>query len=202
MKNMKKIIGIIGGSLVAILLVVTIILACTTHTAYKLDIAKPSFIEIYKGSETAKLTVVKDNVDDEEVYNKIISLYNKSFKENNLSALFQGAKGFKKEVKNKQVQLSDILNDASGNFILHYRYSNGQQNLKIDGKDYVNPENKSEKVTFTDLYIEVANTANYNEFKVYLAVDPTEGPATESYWQVNLIAHQSDLYTYLSDLTK
>lgn len=191
---MKKIIAIISASLVAVLLAVTVVLACTKFTAktvVKYDNAWA--MEIYNTHNSKDPMTVKS---DSETFKKVISLYKESLKENNISALFQGAKGFNEEVNNEEVAVSDIINVEDGDYVFRILYEE-KQTLKWGSKDYVNPNSTTEEtVKFDSLYVEVKNTANFTEYTVYLA---QEGSSYSS-WNVSLIAHQDALFAYIGDL--
>jgi len=191
---MKKIIAIVSASLVAILLAVTIVLACTKFTAKTvLKYDKAWAMEIYNThNSTDPMTVKSDN----EIFKEIIKRYKESLKENNISALFQGAKGFDETVNNKEVAISEIVNLEDGDYVFNIMYEE-KQTLKWDGKDYVNPNSTTkETVKFDSLYVEVKNTANFTEYNIYLA----ENGSSYSNWNVSLIAHQDSLFSYIGDL--
>ena len=188
---MKKIIAIISGCLVAILLAVTITLACTKFTAQTVVADGAFAIDIFKGSSTATMSLHEDDAE----YAKIIELYKGSLKENNLSALFQGANSVDVEVKNEEVAVSTVTSKEDS-YVLHFIYDEAKT-LKVDNKDYVNPNSETqESVTYTGLYVVVNNSASYTTYKVYLV----NGSATTSYWNVSLIAQQSKLYEYIGEL--
>lgn len=186
---MKKIIAIISGCLVAILLTVTIVLACTQFTATSVVNDGAYAVEVFKGSSTSTVTI--DDSRDE--FKQIMKLHKASLKENNLSSLFQGAKGFDAQVKNEEVAISTITSNES-TYVLHFMYDEAQ-NLKLNKENYTDKDN-NKVVTYTHLYVVVNNSANYQEYKVYLA----DGVATKSYYNVKLIAQQADLYEYVGQL--
>jgi len=192
---MKKIIAIISGCLVAILLTVTIVLACTKFTAatvVKYD--KIWAMEVYNSHHASDdaMTLATNS----DAYKEIIKLYKESLKENNLSSLFQGAKGFDESVKNEEVKIANIIDNDEGTYVFHLMYEE-KQSLVLNGESYIDPESKTkETVKFDSLYVEVKNTANFTEYKVYLVEDG----ASYSSWNVSLIAQQSELYAYIADL--
>jgi len=192
---MKKIIAIISGCLVAILLTVTIVLACTKFTAatvVKYD--KIWAMEVYNSHHASDdaMTLATNS----DAYKEIIKLYKESLKENNLSSLFQGAKGFDESVKNEEVKIANIIDNDEGTYVFHLMYEE-KQSLVLNGESYIVPESKTkETVKFDSLYVEVKNTANFTEYKVYLVEDG----ASYSSWNVSLIAQQSELYAYIADL--
>ena len=188
---MKKIIAIISGCLVAILLAVTITLACTKFTAQAVVNEGATSIEIFKGSSTSTLEVSSER----DEYKKIMELYNKSLKENTLSSLFQGATGFKAEVNDEEVSVSTITGNES-TYVLHFIY-NEVQTLKINNKDYIDEDSTTkETITYTGLYVVVNNSANFTEYNVYLV----NGSDAKSQYNVSLIAQQADLYEYIGEL--
>jgi len=193
---MKKIIAIISGSLVAILLAVTIVLACTKFTADTIVTYNNVWaMEVYNPyhDSTDPLTLNKDS----ETFKEIIKLYKESLQENNLSALFQGAKGFDVEApENKEVTIKNILDNEDGVYVVCLMYEDAQK-LVVNGEEFVNPNSKTQEVvTYEKLYVQVKNTANYTEYKVYLA----DNDDTYSSWSVSFIAHQSELFAYVGDL--
>lgn len=192
---MKKIIAIISGCLVAILLAVTIVLACTKFTAATVVTYDRLWaMEVYNTHHDSSdpLTLNKNN----DKFNEIIRLYKASLQENNLSSLFQGAKGFDVKVENKETTIKNIIDNEDGNYVVCLMYDE-EQKLVVDGEYYVNPSSKTQEVvTYEKLYIEVKNTANYTEYKVYLA----DNADSYSSWNVSLIAQQSDLFAMVGEL--
>lgn len=192
---MKKIIAIIGGSLVALLLAVTIVLACTKFTADTIVSYDNIWaMEVYNPyhDSTDPLTLSKDS----EAFKEIIRLYKASLQENNLSALFQGAKGFEVEAPaNKEVTIKNIIDNNDGNYVFCLMYDEAQK-LVVDGVEFVNPNSKTQEVvTYEKLYVEVKNTANYTEYKVYLA----DNGDTYSTWNMSFIGQQSELFAYMGE---
>ena len=155
---MKKIIAIISGSLVAILLAVTIVLACTKFTADTIVTYNNVWaMEVYNPyhDSTDPLTLNKDS----ETFKEIIKLYKESLQENNLSALFQGAKGFDVEApENKEVTIKNILDNEDGVYVVCLMYEDAQK-LVVNGEEFVNPNSKTQEVvTYEKLYVQVCRT--------------------------------------------
>jgi len=193
---MKKIIAIVSACVVAVLLAVTVVLACTKFTAFGVVKAGANYIEVYRGGSTEIGTFQSSSKE----YSDIMKLYNESLKENNLSSLFQGVKGFDVKVENKQNSVSNITNNSEGKYVLNFIWEETQV-LQINGKDYVNPDsNTAETVKYNHLYVEVINSVNYTEYKVYLVDYATSSSFTTSYWYVSVVAHQSNLYSYIANL--
>jgi hypothetical protein len=194
---MKKIIAIISSCLVAILLAVTITLACVKFTALTVVNDGAMSIRVYKDNSEVTMEIKKDR----DEFAKINQLYKESLKENTLASLFQGATGFDHKVNNKEVSISSVTKNEQGTYVLCFIY-NEVKTLMINGEKYVNENANTDKgestdVTYKALFVEVKNTANFTEYNVYLA---DSGNSTYSYFNVSLIAQQSDLYAYVGEL--
>ena len=194
---MKKIIAIISSCVVAILLAVTITLACVKFTAVSIVNTDAMSIRVYQGKTTETMEIHKSSNE----YKNIVELFEKSLKENTLSSLFQGATGFDYKVNQKEVTISSITGNNEGTYVLCFIY-NEVKTLTINGEKYVNENANTQKgestdVTYKALYVEVKNTSNFTEYNVYLAAS---GNDTYSNFNVSLIAHQSDLYSYVGGL--
>lgn len=193
---MKKIIAIISGSLVTLLLAVTIVLACTKFTADTIvTYDKLWAMEVYNTYHDSEDPQTLNKNDKE--FKEIIRLYKESLQENNLSALFQGAKGFEvKDPVNKEVTIKSIIDNEDGNYVFCLMYDEAQK-LVVNGEDFVNPNSKTQEVvTYEKLYVEVKNTANYTEYKVYLA----DNADTYSTWSMSFIGQQSELFAYIGEI--
>lgn len=194
---MKKIIAIISGCLVAVLLAVTITLACVKFTAVGVVNEGAISIRLYKGKTTETVEIF----DDRDEYDRIMEFYKDSLQENTLASLFQGATGFDYSVKHEEVTLSNITGNTEGTYVLAFVY-NEAKTLTINGEKYVNENANTEKgestdVTYRELYVEVKNTANFTEYKVYVVGTAN---ASKSNFTVSLIAHQSELYSFLGEI--
>ena len=194
---MKKIIAIISSCVVALLLAVTITLACTRFTAVGVVNDGAMSIRVYKGQSTETMEIHNTH----RYFGEIMDLYKASLKENTLSSLFQGATGFDYTVNNKEVSLSNITANDEGTYVLCFIY-NEAKTLTINGEEYVNPNADASKgentsVKYKALYVQVKNTAHFTEYNVYIA---ETGSSTYSYFNVSVIAQQSDLYSYVGEL--
>lgn len=194
---MKKIIAIISGCLVAVLLAVTITLACVKFTALTVVNDDAMSIRVYKDNIEVTMEVKSSSTE----YAKLNELYKASLKENTLASLFQGATGFEHEVKNEEVTLSTITKNEQGTYVLSFIY-NEVKTLTINGEKYVNENADTDKgestdVTYKALFVEVKNSAHFTEYKVYFA---DNGNSTYSRFNISLIGQQSDLYAYIGEL--
>ena len=190
---MKKIILTIVSSLVGALLIATIILACTTYTAYGLVNDKAYSIKVYKNGYS---DFVREYDSNDTEFKTVFEKINGTFKENNLSAMFQGVGKFKVSVKNEERKIKDVVENNDGSYFVAFNYAEDQK-LVIKGKEYVNENTTTkETVKYRELWMEVRNTANFGEYTIYL-IDPSMGGRETSYYQVKLIAEQASLYEYI-----
>ena len=113
---MKKIIAIISSCLVAVLLAVTITLACVKFTALTVVNDGAMSIRVYKDNTEVAMEIKKDR----DEFNKINQLYKASLKENTLASLFQGATGFDHKVNNKEVSISSVTKNEQGTYAIYY----------------------------------------------------------------------------------
>lgn len=196
---MKKIILTITSSLIGVLLIATIILACTHYTAYGIVNDKVQLMEVYK---TGYIDVAKtyENAEGKDEVKTVLSKLEASRKENNLSTLFQGAKGFQPKVENKEVKVKEIVENNDGAYFVHFVYSNAQV-LVFNGKDYVDKNTTTkETVKYTELWIEVKNSSSFTSYTIYLVDQGLDSSRATSRYQVKCVAQQADLYAYIGTL--
>lgn len=199
-----KIILTVCASLVGLLTIATIVLACTKYTAFGIVNDKAYSMEVYKSGyeEIPTYTYVKGNTDDEAIMKQVYEKANLAQKENNLSALFQGVGKFETKVKNIQTDMEEVLNMAEGSYYIKLNYNEAQK-LVIDGKDYINQNSSTkETVKYNALWMEVKNTANFTSYRLYLIDYSLSSDENQSYFQVEVIGQQADLYAYIGSLTK
>ncbi len=190
----KKILIIVCLSLVALLVITTVCLACIKTQFYdgvfgSTD-AKAQAITVYHGG--------KDNtyVEGSAEYNKIVDLYKGSSKENVLLNIFEGAYSFDKDIRSYNTSIT--LNNSENTLIV-FNYGE-EQTLKYDGKEYKDASGKS--VTFRSLIVSVDNNTNYmKEIKVYVCKDTAGGISkiTPSY-AISTVSKQAKLYEYITSL--
>lgn len=191
---MKKILSIISIVLVTLVVGATITLACVkTHTFDAVDALgnydKIQSITVYKnGAEYNTLT----SYSNKDEICKIVSLHKDSLKDNVLSALFQGATGFDESMDTLSTSknLSDVYAE---NVCILIRFSE-TQTLKWDGENILTSKNKN--VEYKEIIMQVSNNENFADVAVYVVNNSAE---TCSY-RVNTLAHQAELYDYISKM--
>ena len=186
---MKKIISIVALSLVGLLVVATIVMACVQYNSFSAVNKDAGIITVIRTSSQTSF-----DADDKE-YDKIYSLIEKSRKENALSTLFQGAFGFEPEVDVKSNEQS-MPTAVDGTYYIKFVY-NEEQTLKINGKAYTTNTTTKETLTYTIMYLEVKNAKDFTEVNAYFGSNEA---GTKYTYSVSMIAHQADLYSYINDI--
>ena len=193
---MKKILSIVALCLIA-LLAGTIILFTFINKSYNPNLSSPDYIEVYvnySGSNNVESYYKNDEFSDrQEVYNKVMELYNNSFNQNIMSGVFQGTIFSKTTITRPGTSKDNAL---SGGVFIAFNY-NDEQTLKLNGTDYVYTSGSyTEKdIKYRTLYVEVKNSDAMTDIKIY--VQPTN--TTTLRYCYNVKASQSALYNYIQE---
>ncbi len=195
--------------ILGVLAIVTIIMAIVPKSyAVHLSDNNPHYIFIYEGSSTPATTLFAD--EHKEDYDKLLSAYEKSFKQSSLSALFQ------KELFNKieydylgtnDKTLSNIV--TSNDYVLGFVYSQ-EQTLYRNGDPYVCEElkylsqYKDGVVKFKKVWITVNNENGVNTVNFYFQRLASEGGSESSYaiLQITTKGLQENLFNTIEEILK
>lgn len=164
-------------------LLLLIMLTLLTFSFYKVDhkfnLNQPSTIAIVSPNLTDEETI-----DTESKYNEILNLYNQSFKENYLTALFKGL-AFKQVTKDTSIYQSVSTLKRSGYYMLHFYYNEPQEY-----------ESNNTKRTYTEVYIQIIPSNSLIEVNAYIKSQ------SSTYCQCKLTtyAKQQDLYNRIKSI--
>lgn len=183
----RKVISIVVLALVAIMSI-SIILCAYLPKNFNFGFNNPDYIVVHSSDNA--------NVDDTsyfkngetQVYNKIMELYNQSFKTTILGAMFQG-KAFTTVSAEEGYKSLSSLTGTSIEFV----YQNSQK-MMLNGKPY-----KASIVTNTNyisVVIEVVNHQSLTKVNAYFKYLDT-GSNNYSYVRFATYSAQADLYDYL-----
>lgn len=191
---MKKVLSIISLCLIGIL-ATTIIIFSTVNTNYNLNLTNPNYIEISINNSSA-MESYDSNGDAEHkaVYDKVMSLYNDSFKQKIMSGIFSGVLFNKPTIVYNISSINTLLN--SGTYII-FNY-NEEQTLKLNGEIYTYTSSSGSKTTdikYNKLYVEVKNTSSITTFNIYVKNINND----YSYYRYSVQAKQGELYKYIQD---
>lgn len=126
-------------------------------------------------------------VTDKDIENKIMDLYNESFKTSMISALFNG-KAF--DGKTFSDGYTNVSSNTNSGYWLVISYGNNEQTLKEE----TNYSNKK----YDKIYIQVLNSDEFTLVTAYLV--NTSNSSTSSYYKYTTYAKQSNLYDYLNKI--
>ena len=177
----KKIGAIVSLSIIAILILATIIMA-NVNVDYSIKCAKPSsvWVSYNSGEET----------DADKDTNKIVNYINNASKEKSLTALFNGNLGKKAKVVAESNANKTIPQNTA--FYVRYRYETSQK--LMEGKE-VYKDSNGDVVYYCDLIFTVGESDGTEIVKVYVIQDATSSKVYTYYYELE--ADFSGLYNYL-----
>ena len=175
MKKTKNILIYVLSIILIAIIVCVVSLACIKKD-FNYDFNSPEKIKVgVNGTEYA--------VTNKDIENKIMELYNDSFKTSVLSALFSG-KAFDNTVFNEGY--NNISSISSSGYWLILSYGANKQDVK---------ENTSFNTKVYDtIYVQVLNSNEFTTITAYLVNN------SSSYYKYTTYASQSNLYSYLNEV--
>lgn len=190
---MKKILSIVALTLIAILASSIIVFSCVDKD-YNPNLENPDYIKIFVDSSSSE-AYFNDNTNEEnqKVYNETLRLYNESFKQKMMSAIFNGTL-FENPTISK---LSPKKNSFSTGIYINFHY-NEKQILKLNNDVYTYKTEKTTEtnIEYNDLYIEVKDSENLTTFNIYVQ----KLNSSYYYYHYTVRAKQADLYNYLKGI--
>lgn len=193
-KKTRKIVSISIISLVVALTIVVVLLAVIPKKHYDPMNWDYDSATIYKDKSNAMLD--KDDPEDKKVLEKIKELYEKSLKDSILSSMFQGTGSYSASVKEKATSVSDLY-DKSGVTSIVFDYDE-EQVLQMYGEEYMHqlPASASKQIKYYSAVLVLTDTTSFEEATLYLI---TNVDKSKSEYCIKFLAHQSELYDYISD---
>lgn len=194
---MKKTLSYVALGLIFVLAVV-IIAFTFVEKNFNINLENPYSINIISNGTPSESYFSDSNVsENKEIYNKLLSEYNNSFKQKVMSSLFQGILASNAKIERVNSSMSTI---DSGTY-LHFVY-NDAQTLKLNGKVYTyhysNSTSTDTNIQYKDVYVQVLDADSMSQINVYVT---KEGNSNLTYKYV-VYANQSALYDYITELTK
>ena len=194
----KKIISVVA---IAFLLVITAcVIACSfIKKNFNMNLNAPSNIQIYKDGVSSPETILNSGETADE-YEKIMKLYNESFKVSFLNALFQG-KAFNDVIIDDDGAYQNLTESSinslttENKMIMRFFYDEPQK-LMLKGKEYKTSYAYNE---YNDIFIEVVNSSSMTVINAY-AKYQNSGSSSLSYYRYVTYASQSNLFEYLNDI--
>ena len=190
---MKKVLSIVALCLIGILAGTIIVFSCVNKD-YNLNLTNPDSISVYiNKSLTENSEAYSLDSDDahKEVYNKILSLFNESFKQKMMSAFFNGTLNEGVTITKEYKNLSSLT--STGTWLV-FDYNLNPQTIKLNGKDYKDDSSYSKE--YDKAIVEVKDSETMTTFSIYLKA---KSKKDSSYYHYTVRAKQGDLYDYLND---
>ena len=197
--NVKKILSIVILSLILAITITTIVLAVVPKKLYNPITDNYKAIIVYK-DKVSNIYHTADTAaeDDKVIVAKIKEKLEMSVKDNILSSMFQGVGSFEERVIYEKTSTDCMSKVAkvSGSVCLIFDYLK-EQTLELKGNVYTHPEGKGKNnsIVYTKIFMPLNNTEDFQKCTVYLA-----GSDNKSNFQVEFLAHQSELYDYIVNL--
>lgn len=198
--KIKKILSIVIITLILALTVITIVLAIVPKRLYNPITNGYMSVAVYRNKKDRMYFATDDANAEDKVFNtKLSKLLSDSVKDNVLSSIFQGTGKFKSEVlPGDEGNVMTNVAKVSDGMCLVFMYEE-EQTLMFNGKIYKNPQatgkDKDKPVTYTQIFMPIANDQDFQERTVYLA-----DSSNKSAYQIKFLAHQSDIYQLINNL--
>lgn len=170
----KKIGAIVSISIIAILIIATIVMA-NVNVNYGIKCNTPSSVWVQYGANTER--------DAQNHADEIVDFINNASKEKSLTALFNGT--INKEPKVVTASSVGKTIPSNSGFYVRYRYENAQTMKDASGK----------KVEYEDLVFTVKDVQGISVVNVYVVPDSQAPKTYTHYYEVE--ANFEALYDYL-----
>lgn len=197
--KVKKIISIVIVSIIVAIALTTVVLAIVPKRLYNPIVDGYYTVTVYNNKDTKYQYMGNNSSEEQKTFNtKLRELVDKSVKDNLLSAIFQGTGSF--EVKVESTNQGNVMNkvaNVDNAVCLVYNYLDDEQTLKFGDEVYINSQatTADKTVKFTKIFMPITNNDSFEECIVYLA-----NSENTSNYQIKFLAHQADLYSYLTSL--
>lgn len=170
----KKIIPIIALSLIALVAIATVVMACIT-SSYRPNIDAPDYITFSADS-------YQQQHEGDEVYNKVVEKFDSAFEESALNALFQGRLNESDEV----VELAEAKKLSSISDYIRFEYKTARK---------INYENT--EISYRSLIVELNSNQAISEVKIYIL---EQGETSEVHYYISSIANYAELNEYYNQV--
>ena len=170
----KKIIPIVALSLIALVAIATIVMACIT-SSYRPDIDAPDYITFSADS-------YQQQHEGDEVYKKVVEKFNSAFEESALNALFQG----RLQTSDEVVELADAKKLSSIADYIRFEYKTARK-ISYEGTE----------ISYRTLIVELNANKASSEVKIYIL---EQGETSEVTHYISSIANYSELNEYYNEV--
>jgi hypothetical protein len=197
--NVKKVLSIVILTVIIAITIATVVLAIVPKNLYNPIDYDYKAITVYKDKKPNIYNATESgSTQDKDVIKNIVNYHKMSIRDSLLSTIFQGTGSFEERVVYEEVSTDCMSNVAkkANTICLIFNYLD-EQTLVLNGEECTHPKATGEgkTITYTKLYMPVLNYDDFQECTIYLT-----GSDNKSNFQIKFLAHQSELFDYLSDL--
>lgn len=204
--TLKKVLSIVIIAIILAVVVTTCVLAFvkkslynpitdigdTMDDYYAMTIYKDGYFGVYHNNDA-------ESEEKKKVIEDVTEMSVESTRASILSLMFQGTSSFEPKIITSDA--GDVMTSvakAKGNVCLVYDFLDDEQTLTWDGEVYKNSQAKDPNapVTFRKLIVPISNTEEFDVVTAYLV-----GTDNKSSYQIEFLAHQSEIYEYLINIT-
>ena len=191
-------------SIIAIVLIVGIVASLITLSLVKTDYNELNIgtdvqeIVVYKGSLEGSFTPNNiANPDSEEVYNKIIELYNKGTKESVLASLFQGA--YSESAQPEIVRGAGTVTPTDSALYVRFIFdAEDAPVITLDGEEWIDSDVSENTLQYYSVWVEVEDNATLTKVTAYYQY--SEGSYNSYNYKISYLSQHADLYDYILQL--
>lgn len=166
------------------LIVVAVMVLYFTPVSYMPKMSNPNYIQVHQTS-TKYVTCDSEN----EVYGKVLSVFNNSFSQNTLSAIFAGqTSGAFNQTATGELRTTTEAPD----FVTYVQFDyNEGQKISVNGH--------LQTVAVEEVIVQVENIVGFAETTVYFKQVSQPGEST-TYYYMTTLANQAELYKLVQEI--
>ena len=189
--TLNKVLSIVILVLITVCAISTLVLAVTPKN-YNFGLSEPTSIKIHTENESISSAKWYKG-DSDGVYEKVMELYNNSFKTTLLNSLFKGVALENVSIEEGYSYFSSIKGDY-----IEFQY-NELQTIKLGNTEYT-PSNSGIFKNYVSVIVEVANTNTLTPVTAYIRHGGENTNYSYSRVRFTSYAAQADLYEYINSL--
>ena len=168
-KKKTKIVALCLLSLVFVIVVLVVIAACVNTNLKPNFIQDPDRIVVYNQNSTYGQFSKNASVEDSR-YDKFMSMFDESFSNTYLVALFSGSLGdYKIEKESERTTFSTIQAELQNGFYVQFVYTEPQTLTYANGDTYYSIYASATPIEYTSLYFALSEEDQFSKLDVYVS---------------------------------
>ena len=190
-KKKTKIVALCLLSLVFVIVVLVVIAACVNTNLKPNFIQDPDRIVVYNQNSTYGQFSKNASVEDSR-YDKFMSMFNESFSNTYLVALFSGSLGdYKIDKESERTTFSTIQAELQNGFYVQFVYTEPQTLTYANGDTYYSIYASATPIEYTSLYFALSEEDQFSTLDVYVSYKVNQ---TSYVVKISQKANTFDLY--------